>query len=453
LPYHGCQLTKVVVGSSLAAIVAVLELSRNDRVTWVQTSGPLGGHFGGKPFGNTQIDLGMVALEPYATASKPREDICSPPLRQDGLGLVDRVFEWLKEYSETFTPIQVKTSFRREAVDDYLIRDHLGVFSLFSLEEINRIRQELSDNQIRNNENPNFHPRNKMNNDEFLSTSIKDFMIGSLGTSIYNELFEPWLNKFNDEASSLLPSRDHRSIWLPLFYPETILALFHKKSLSGDSIQRPFAVPEGSSISSLVLRLSKATKLRNVDVVKDVTKQTSFEPGTIFFTSTANTAQLLNIEIDTSYPEQLVCPIQIVSYLLPQQVEDDLIVNFVDNEIGPYRITLRKVDVEKGKLRTMASIEYGKVFTDATDEELKSSAKNLLTDFGIDDFTGHVEISRIGLKFPYGNSRIRVERNRNIMYDALKHGNFLGYPIDFGSSSFNDQVLLGLWAANGGKID
>jgi hypothetical protein len=442
-----------VVGSSLAAIVAVLELSKNDRVTWVPSSGPIGGHFGGKTLGNTQIDLGMVALEPYVTTSKPRGEIYSPPLRQDGLGLVDRVFEWLKEYSETFTPIQVKTLFRKESVDDYLIRDHLGVFSLLSLEEIIRIRQELTNNQIRNNQNPNFHPRNKMSNDEFLSISIKDFIIGSLGTSIYNELFEPWLNKFNDEASSLLPSRDHRSIWLPLFYPETILALFEEKSLSGDSIQRPFVVPEGSSISSLVLRLSKAMKLRNVDVVKDGTKETFFKPGTIFFTSTANTAQLLNIEIDTSYPEQLVCPIQIVSYLLPQQIDDDLIVNFVDNEIGPYRITLRKVNVEKGELKTMASLEYGKVFTNATDEELESNAKNLLADFGVDDFAGHVEISRFGLKFPYGSSRIRVERNRNIMYDALKHGGFLGYPIDFGSSSFNDQVLLGLWAANGGKID
>ena len=101
----------------------------------------------------------------------------------------------------------------------------------------------------------------------------------------------------------------------------------------------------------------------------------------------------------------------------------------------------------------MASLEYGKVFTNATDEELKSNARNFLTDFEIDDFAGNVEISRFGLKFPYGNSRNRVERNRNIMYDALKHGDFLGYPIDFGSSSFNDQVLLGLWAANGGKID
>ena len=453
MPYHGCQLTKVVVGSSLAAIVAVLELSRNDRVTWVQTSGPLGGHFGGKPLGNTQIDLGMVALEPYATKSKQRRDIYSPPLRQDGLELVDRVFEWFMEYSETFTPIQVKASFRRELIDDYLIRDHLGVFSLFSVEEINRIRQELTDNLIRNHENPNLHPRNKTSKDEFLSTSIKDFMISSLGTSLYTELFEPWLNKFNDEVSSLLPSRDHRSVWLPLFYPETILALLDESWLPSDSIQRPFVVPERSSISNLVLRLSEVIKHRNVDIVKDVINKTLFEPGTLFFTSTATTAQLLNIEIDTSYPEQMICPIQIISFLLPQQIDDDLIVNFTDNEIGPYRITLRKVDIEKDEPRTLASLEYGKDFTNVMDEELKFNAKGFLTEFGIDDFAGNVEISRISLKFPYGNSRIRVERNRNIIYEGLKQDDFLGYPIDFGSSSFNDQVLLGLWGANGGKIE
>jgi hypothetical protein len=446
-------LTRVVVGSSLAAMVAVLELSKNDRVTWVQTSGPLGGHFGGKTLGNTQIDLGMVALEPYITEYKTNRDLYSPPIRQDGLGLVDRAFEWLMEYSEAFTPIQVKTSFRRQLIDDYLIRDHLGVFSLLGLEETNRIRQELTNNQTRNNENPNLHARNKLSNEEFLSISIKDFMIGSLGISLYTELFEKWLNKFNNEASSLLPSRDHRSIWLPLFYPETILALLEQSSHACDSMERPFVVPKRSSVSSLVLRLSEVIKLRNVEVVKDVDKEMFFEPETLFFTSTANIAQLLNIQIDSSYAEQLVCPIQIISYLLPQQIDDDLIVNFVDDAIGPYRITLRKVDIEKDEQKTLASLEYGKEFTNVTDEELKSNAKSFLAEFGIVDLAGIIEVNRISLKFPYGNSRIRVERNRNVVYEVLKQGKFLGYPIDFGSSSFNDQVLLGLWGANGGKIE
>ncbi len=450
---HGSQLTRVVVGSSLAAMVAVLELSKNDRVTWMQTSGPLGGHFGGKPLGNTQIDLGMVALEPYLTECKTNRDLYSPPLRQDGLGLVDRVFEWLMEYSEACTPIQVKTSFRGQLIDDYLIRDHLGVFSLLGLEETNRIRQELTNIQTKNNSNPNLHARNKLSNEEFLSTSIKDFMISSLGISLYTELFEQWLKKFNDEVSSLLPSRDHRSIWLPLFYPETILALLDQPSLSCNSMERPFVVPKRSSVSSLVLRLSEVIKLRNVEVVKDIDEEMSFEPETLFFTSTANTAHLLKIGIDASYPEQLVCPIQIISYLLPQQIDDDLIVNFVDNTIGPYRMTLRKVDIKEDEQRTLASLEYGKEFTNVTDEQLTSNAKSFLNEFGIVDFAGIVEVNRIGLKFPYGNSRLQVERNRNIVYEALKQGDFLGYPIDFGSSSFNDQILLGLWGANGGKIE
>jgi hypothetical protein len=76
-----------------------------------------------------------------------------------------------------------------------------------------------------------------------------------------------------------------------------------------------------------------------------------------------------------------------------------------------------------------------------------------LSEFGIDDFTGNVEISKLSLRMPYGNSRIRIESNRNVIYEAIKQGNFLGYPIDFGSSSFNDQVLLGLWGSKGGVLE
>lgn len=442
-----------MVGSSLAAMVAVLELSKNNHVTWVQTPGPLGGHFGGKFLGNTQVDLGMVALEPYATTSKARGDIYSPPLRQEGLGLVNRVFEWLKEYSETFTPIEVKTSFRNKLTDDYLIHDHLGVLSLFNSEEIDRIRKELIKNQTRFNDYPHLHPRNKTFADEFLSMNIRDYMISSLGISLYSELIEPWLNKFNDKVGSVLPSRDHRSVWLPLFFPETILEYLEKPWLPGDSIQRPFVVPERSTISGLLQRLFEVIKLRNVDVVKDFVGSEYLKPGTYFFASTSNTANLLNIETDTSYPEQLICPIQIVSYLLHQQVKEDLIVNFADDEMGPYRITLRIIDIENDQPRTLASLEYGEKFTNVADDDLESNAKSFLSRFGIDDLDGDVEISRLRLKFPYGNSRVQIERNRNAIYQALKQRDFLGYPIDFGSSSFNDQVLLGLWGANGGKIE
>jgi len=434
-------------------MVAVIELSKNNRVTWVQTSGPLGGHFGGKTLGKTQIDVGMVALEPYANSSKPRHDVYSPPLRQDGIGLVDRVFKWLEENSEIFTPIQVKASFRGKLIEDYLIGDNLEVLSLFNDEETNRFRKELTNNQIELKENPNLHSRNKTHNDEFLSTSIKDMLIKSMGISLYSELFEPWLNKFNAEVSSILPARDHRSIWLPLFFPETILEYLEKPWFRGDLIQRPFVVPERSTIGSLVLRLTEAIKLQNVDVIKDNLEEMSFEAGTLFFTSTADTARFLNIEIDTSYPEQIVCPIQIVSFLLPQYKGDEVIVNFTDNEKGPYRITVRKVDIQSDGPRTLASLEYGKGFSDFKDDDLKSNAKHFLSEFGIDDFTGNVEISKLSLRMPYGNSRIRIESNRNVIYEAIKQGNFLGYPIDFGSSSFNDQVLLGLWGSKGGVLE
>jgi hypothetical protein len=101
----------------------------------------------------------------------------------------------------------------------------------------------------------------------------------------------------------------------------------------------------------------------------------------------------------------------------------------------------------------LISIEYGANFQETSDIDLESAAKDILASLGFKKTIEAVEINRLKLRLPYGDSRIRVEDNRKTAYDAILNRGFSGYPVDFGSSSFNDQVLLGLWGSKGGEIE
>jgi hypothetical protein len=446
-------MAKVVVGSSLAAMVAVLELSKADEVTWVQTSGPIGGHFAGKPLSGLQVDLGMVALEPYTSQVAHKNKPFAPPIRQNGLGLVGKSFEWLQQRSEVFVPIQVRATYQGELIQDFLISDDLEVLNQFSREDADLVRLEINEILQAIELFPTQHPRNKNESQDFLSTNIKDMVIKTLGYNVYRQMYEPWLQRFNSEVSSVVSSRDHRSVWVPLFYPETILKHLSKAMGEGDLMPRPFVVPKQSTIASLVSRLNSLIKLQNVTVINSNDEIIPFEPGSLFFTSIRETAKLLDLDIDTSYPEEFLCPIQVVSIILGEEIADEMIINHTDVGMGPYRTTARKLINDSGLHKTLISIEFGANFQETSDIDLESAAKDILASLGFKKTIEAVEINRIKLRLPYGDSRIRVDDNRKTAYDAILNRGFSGYPVDFGSSSFNDQVLLGLWGSKGGEIE
>ena len=53
-------MTRRIFGSSLSALISVIELSSTENVTWIQNSKLIGGHFSGITLGNLKLDVGMV---------------------------------------------------------------------------------------------------------------------------------------------------------------------------------------------------------------------------------------------------------------------------------------------------------------------------------------------------------------------------------------------------------
>ena len=444
-------MTKIVVGSSLSAVVAVNQLSKKHDVKWLQTSPKIGGHLAGTVIEDFQIDLGMVVLEPYSESNELHTGKKTPPIRQNGLDLVFSGFQWLEAAGEEFLPITVQSLFRGTHIKDHLIADNLDVLSTLSDAELKLILSELAKLKKQNSLMDGLHPKNKNTSQEFLSMSLKDLLEKNLGPTFFQLLISPWLNRFNREVATFIPARDHRSVWLPFYYPETISQSINWENIDTSFGARPFIVPKLSSIASLVSRLIVQTKKDNVEVLQINDQKIKFTPGTLFLTSTAETAKLIEQELNSEPMRLFTCNLIVVSFLFRGKITEEKILNVVEEGEGPYRITIRNLskDGTEEDVHTLVSVEYGSFFSDYPDADLLLVTRSILAEMGLrDDFSSH-KINRLGLKIPNQKSRELMEGARNRVYASLLENDYFGFPIDFGSSSFNDQILLGLWSANG----
>jgi hypothetical protein len=94
------------------------------------------------------------------------------------------------------------------------------------------------------------------------------------------------------------------------------------------------------------------------------------------------------------------------------------------------------------------SIEFGEEFKDFDDESIVKLGSEFISKEGFQSDYVSAVVSRPIIRLPYGDSRVVAEANRDLVYHHLQNYDYLGYPIDFGSSSFNDQMLLALWSTN-----
>jgi hypothetical protein len=100
------------------------------------------------------------------------------------------------------------------------------------------------------------------------------------------------------------------------------------------------------------------------------------------------------------------------------------------------------------KLVSVISIEFGEEFNKYDDISIEKLASEFISKEGFESGYFSAVVSRPKIRLPYGESRVITETNRDLVYQRLQNDDFLGYPIDFGSSSFNDQMLLALWSTN-----
>ena len=234
----------------------------------------LGGHFRGVRHCNQVVDIGMVLLEP----EYERVNV-SHLTHQDYSGQVGRkirpflkeIFEILDKLDLNRVPCDLKVLLNTgEKIEDYFISDNLNMLLLLSEQERNSCVLDLK-NKI-NSEN-DLHAKNKNKFDIELEKSLRY----NLGELIYEKFFNEFYQTFKNFKNVELHSRNHRDLWLPLYWPESILANLSNEEEFKKYTLEPlrFSTPKSGSVASFVDEVVK--KIENSNYCEIVNLENSYQ--------------------------------------------------------------------------------------------------------------------------------------------------------------------------------
>jgi hypothetical protein len=437
----------IVFGSSLAALVAVSKLSEDSQVIWVKPNQSVGGHFAGVEVDGIFFDLGMVINEPYSLPAKNRQIGDRPPAKTERVSYVHMNFSWLESIGIEFEPISIFIYFKGVQYPDFMISDNLEILLSFSNAEKEKMLEELTN--IINSINT-LHPSTKNNSEFYIQNSYSTVLSKSSSSKITQLLIDPWLNKMKKNLSQMIPAIEHRSIWAPLYYPETILAVLSEE-IQPNSLERPFWVPKNRSINQLIREIQSGFESKIEIISNDNNQLDSLLKNTLFskkyfYGSSKDYLQMKNL---TS--EELVLNKRSISLVIGtfnSEIPINRVINFIDEDILAYRITLRTLLGSSITCHTFV-IEFGEAGELLSDSVLSEMTLSIFPKIGI---SGTIKVRKI-LKttLPIIDSDFLLQKNKDnaLQTEELRKDGWLGSIIDFGSSSFNDQVLLGLWDSHG----
>jgi hypothetical protein len=263
----------VLAGNALSVLIAATERAHKGLpTTIINTGGPLGGYFAGIDALGKRVDGGMVLYEfsSFAEPSHtPRLDSYDPMKRNDVgrfTGIIRRYVQSLQTTHAVSTP--------RMWVDGKLLPDMMlgnGIGALHHLSNSAAIHRELAviDRQVHADVTP-WHPANKTAwpldgsaaegwnrlppgdiafNADTVSRRIH-------GPTLHQTLFAPFARQVMNRDASHLMALYHRLPWLPMYWPQTLLASLTAHGKSGNLPPTVFNYPVQGTIAGLVQHLA-----------------------------------------------------------------------------------------------------------------------------------------------------------------------------------------------------
>jgi protoporphyrinogen oxidase len=256
-----------IVGNSIAAMIAALELGRRGVRVALLNSGPnWGGHFSSKRIQGYEFDLGMVGFEFTGFHAKPTRDTSQYDARRRND--VARFCNLAKEYVETLIPISRSRSplmiWNGALHPDLLMGNDLAILRSLPNDIQKAITYEVS--KILSDSDRMLHASNKVDNPLFLSMSYKDASVANHGPTFHDLFIAPFADKLFPGGAARFSAIYHRCLWMPLFYPETLLAAMGP---SPHDITTHFHYPAAGKIGALAeTLLDNMQHLENLEIVK-----------------------------------------------------------------------------------------------------------------------------------------------------------------------------------------
>jgi len=224
-PAHDGDAPLVIVGNALAGLVCADERARRGRRTvLINPGGPWGGYFAGLQAGGRRWDLGTVLCEftSFRTPATPPALASYEPARRNDIGrFTGIVRDYLSRQApmRDIAPMQMWTGSRW--LPDLLLGN--GLDALPQLPCAAAARDELRQGLARRLASP-WHARHKSQWPEQGPMCFDEVSAINHGRVLHGAVFAPFARQVMHRDAGHIAALFHRIPWLPMYWPETLLA-------------------------------------------------------------------------------------------------------------------------------------------------------------------------------------------------------------------------------------
>ena len=470
----------VFVGSSLSMMIGALELANKGiKVAILNNSKNWGGHFSTINLNDTDYDGGMVLYEftsfNSSADSDQESDILTydPWKRNDSGRFCNLIYKFVSKYVNTHKIDAPKMYLNGITFDDALIANNLNCLKNISFHD--NAEKELETICNTTDRHP-LHASNKATSDLFKTKSYEEASLINHGSTIHQELIEPFCKKLINCSSKDIIALYHRVPWLPLYYPETLLSYIQNKPQQLPSTE--FSYPIGHCAGDFAKRLlakiqtneniylNTSNRLLEIEVNDLGEYELKLDSEKSLFTNqlawgAENSALLTALGISEKHQTYEKCSVALLFLKLPSErvLQKFTVLNVIDANVATYRITNQTqcagINTPNVNLVSEINIDYAESILGcpANEQELIKLMLNELSKLGVIATVENQELVILKqlkniLMIPNQKNREKFMIENEAILNIAPNIHLLGPSSGFFSSSFNDQVVQGIKLAS-----
>jgi hypothetical protein len=436
---------KIVVGNSLASLTLIDQLEAKEGILWLQDGDKPSGIWSGFKYKNRILDMAMINFEFdlfMNDIQKPIQSYNQFKINDCGR-FIDRIKKYILEKISVEQLPEIKIYSDEGIIQDFLFSNNLSDLKTHLVSS--RVPIKIIGEEIK------LHPKYKYDEsltNDFLKMTLDDYVSIFYGASIRNSIYERWGKRLVGDSYYKIPTLRHRTIWLPLYYPETI----NRVIKLGDYLSPTrFYYPKNGTVSefinSLFIENTKSEGVEKADLIlyeSEIRKVIEKGDAPIVWGSTMTRFfEIMKIKknplnflerglIDITYYECEISELVSFNYVL---------LNLSSFDSSWYRLTIMpNISIEDTK--KVISIERRSEFSEINYDVLLFKL-------------GFISVAKIKtLKEIPAFIIINEKENKELMesYDKIinqyPNVKFVGNSAYSFASTFNDQIVQSLEAKN-----
>ncbi|MEH1821863.1 MAG: hypothetical protein V7L31_22750 [Nostoc sp.] len=460
-----------IIGNNVSSLVAAIALAAQDwKVKIINPLSSWGGHFGGLTFHNDHFDCGMTFLEFDSFHQYQSDEVLTynPNLRNDSGRFTSLIKNYVSDLIITKVVPQPKMFFKGEIFGDLMISNDLSILNKLSVGIQEAIQEELL--EIIRNPNTSLHAKNKLKNNLFFTNNFNAISLANQGTTFHNLFIESFCKKITCKNTADFLGIYHRGVWLPLYYPETILSQFEIASqvLKHTEFYYPYQGYTGTFVNALLMKAQDNTRI-NIEntTIKSLIFNGCYQLQLTndHFVETNNLVWGLDlfpfIKLIQENQQPLnydkasisICFITILSNMINREFSTLFI---LDKEFISYRVTNQNICSGSSSLLTKLVVEVNTDLATSIglidEAQIKTRIESELIKLHIIESKTDIQYFyckqwKNSLMIPSQNSYECFNTEKSMVLRKFPNIKLIGNGSGFMSSSLNDQIIQGLQIA------